>query len=163
MFIYRSISPLPKTPTSPVQKEQTSDCEEVELDEHDGSARYQKKDSDIAYQKQDSDAPPRLFSRRPSLKRHRFSFMQHHTEETDGELNKNNRRLLPNTKNPLHIVDGAKYRYYLGIIDFLTLYECRQRTGRFVKSVKHCCGDHSTLPPDGYATRFRNFILEHVS
>ena len=74
-----------------------------------------------------------------------------------------NRRLLPDTKNPLHIIDGPEYRYYLGIIDFLTLYECRQRMGRVIKSVKFCCGDHSTIPPVPYGQRFLDFIEEHTA
>ena len=79
------------------------------------------------------------------------------------ELEVENRRLLPDTKNPLHIIDGPEYRYYLGIIDFLTLYECRQRMGRMLKNVKFCCGDHSTIPPTPYGQRFLDFVEEHTS
>ena len=74
-----------------------------------------------------------------------------------------NRRLLPASKNSLHIIDGPEYRYYLGIIDFLTLYECRQRMGRMMKSVKFCCADHSTIPPVPYGKRFLGFIEEHTA
>ena len=79
------------------------------------------------------------------------------------ELEVENRRLLPDSKNPLHIIDGPEYRYYLGIIDFLTLYECRQRMGRMLKNVKFCCGDHSTIPPTPYGQRFLDFVEEHTS
>ncbi|ESO88635.1 hypothetical protein LOTGIDRAFT_125751 [Lottia gigantea] len=78
------------------------------------------------------------------------------------EINMSNRRLLPNCKNALHIIDGPEYRYFLGIIDFFTLYEYRQRAGRVIKSIKLCCGDHSTIPPGPYADRFLRFITERV-
>ena len=73
-----------------------------------------------------------------------------------------NRRLLPNTKNALHIIDGPTTRYHLGIIDFFTLYECRQRVGRVLKSIKFGCRDHSTIPPSAYGDRMYNFIADHT-
>ena len=72
-----------------------------------------------------------------------------------------NRRLLPNSKNALHTIDGPEKRYFLGIIDFFTLYECRQRTGRVLKSMKFCCGDHSTIPPQPYGERLYHFVVDH--
>ncbi len=74
-----------------------------------------------------------------------------------------NRRLLPDGKNPLHVINGPEYRYFLGIIDFLTLYECRQRTGRVLKSIKFLCKDHSTIPPQAYGERFLDFIRERTT
>ena len=74
-----------------------------------------------------------------------------------------NRRLLPATRNGLHIIDGPEFRYHVGIIDFFTLYECRQRTGRFLKTVKNCSSDHSTLPPKQYGDRFIRFIQDYVT
>ncbi len=74
-----------------------------------------------------------------------------------------NRRLLPDTKNPLHIIDGPENRYFLGIIDFLTLYECRQRTGRLLKNIKFCCADHSTVHPTRYGQRFLDFFKENTA
>ncbi|KAK3599254.1 hypothetical protein CHS0354_012865 [Potamilus streckersoni] len=71
-----------------------------------------------------------------------------------------NRRLLPNCLNNLHIIDGVNHRYYLGIIDFFTLFQCRQRFGKMFKDMKHCCKEHSTEPPDIYADRFYKFIAE---
>lgn len=74
-----------------------------------------------------------------------------------------NRRLLPNTRNRLHIIDGPNVRYHMGIIDFFTLYECRQKVGRVLKSIKFCCGDHSTIPPPAYGDRMYNFIADHTT
>ena len=74
-----------------------------------------------------------------------------------------NRRLLLNCKNNLHIIDGQKYRYYIGIIDFFTLYRLRQRAGKIFKDVKTCCGSHSTEPPDVYSKRFCEFIAERTT
>ena len=71
-----------------------------------------------------------------------------------------NRRLLLNCDNNLHIVDGVSHRYYIGIIDFFTLFQCRQHVGKFFKDIRTCCGNHSTEPPDVYAKRFYQFIMD---
>ncbi|XP_071096291.1 phosphatidylinositol 4-phosphate 5-kinase-like protein 1 [Haliotis cracherodii] len=84
------------------------------------------------------------------------------TSYLDGLMTTENRRLLPNCKNALHIIDGPTHRYFLGVIDFFTLYEYRQRTGRIYKNIKYCCADHSTVPPGEYGDRFLRFIIEHV-
>ncbi|XP_069121357.1 phosphatidylinositol 4-phosphate 5-kinase-like protein 1 isoform X2 [Argopecten irradians] len=73
-----------------------------------------------------------------------------------------NLRLLPNCQNPLHVIDGEDYRYYVGIIDFFTQYECRQRVARVIKTLKNWTSDHSTVPPDIYADRFLNFISDRT-
>lgn len=73
-----------------------------------------------------------------------------------------NRRLLLNQENSLHIIDGENYRYYIGVIDFFTQFHCRQRIGKFFKDIKTCCGNHSTEPPDVYAERFYQYISERV-
>ncbi|XP_060071907.1 phosphatidylinositol 4-phosphate 5-kinase-like protein 1 [Ylistrum balloti] len=73
-----------------------------------------------------------------------------------------NLRLLPNCRNPLHVIDGEDYRYYVGIIDFFTQYECRQRVARVLKTLKNWTSDHSTVPPDIYADRFLKFITDRI-
>jgi hypothetical protein len=73
-----------------------------------------------------------------------------------------NRRLLPSCKNPLHVIDGTRERYYMGIIDFFTQYECKQQVARVLKVFKNCTCDHSTVPPDMYADRFLRFIEERT-
>ncbi|XP_033732639.1 phosphatidylinositol 4-phosphate 5-kinase-like protein 1 [Pecten maximus] len=73
-----------------------------------------------------------------------------------------NLRLLPNCRNPLHVIDGEDYRYYVGVIDFFTQYECRQRIARVLKTLKNLTSDHSTVPPDIYADRFLKFITDRT-
>ena len=97
---------------------------------------------------------------RPTLGQRHLSFIDPTVLDKVGAVN---RRLLPNCKNSLHVIDGPECRYYLGIIDFFTKWECRQRTARVLKSFRYCCGDHSTIPPPAYAERFKRFIHEHVA
>lgn len=78
------------------------------------------------------------------------------------ELPCQNRRLLLNCENNLHIIDGVKYRYFIGVIDFFTQFQCRQCIGKLLKDIKTCCGNHSTEMPDVYAERFYQFISERV-
>ena len=107
-------------------------------------------------------------------------------------LNPENRRLLPNSANGTHIVEGPEnrcnsffdidytkilysiieaikvmfyyicplkhFRYYIGIIDIFTEYGLRQRVGRILKTMKFCNCNHSSAPPDIYASRFTSFI-----
>jgi phosphatidylinositol-4-phosphate 5-kinase-like protein 1 len=76
--------------------------------------------------------------------------------------NLENRRLLPDCFNGIHIIDGPEYRYFVGIIDFLTMWTFKQRLNQTMKLIKHGCGDQSTIPPSQYASRFVHFITEHV-
>jgi phosphatidylinositol-4-phosphate 5-kinase-like protein 1 len=76
--------------------------------------------------------------------------------------NDEHRRLLPNCFNGIHIIDGPEYRYFLGIIDFLTLWTFKQRINQTMKLIKTRCGDQSTVPPSAYADRLVNFITEHT-
>ena len=74
-----------------------------------------------------------------------------------------NRRLLLNCQNPLHVINGVEYRYYLGIVDFFTRFECRQQMARIMKTVKFLSSNHSTVPPNDYAERFLKFITERTT
>ena len=73
-----------------------------------------------------------------------------------------NRRLLPKCKNPLHIIDGPECRYHLGVIDFFTKWECRQRSSRILRSVRYCCGDHSTIPPRLWSTETGQCVIANT-
>ncbi|XP_052219689.1 phosphatidylinositol 4-phosphate 5-kinase-like protein 1 isoform X1 [Dreissena polymorpha] len=73
-----------------------------------------------------------------------------------------NRRLLLNNENCLHIIDGEQYRYYVGVIDFFTVFGCRQQVAKILKDIKNCCGSHSSVPPEVYGERFFEFIKERV-
>ena len=72
------------------------------------------------------------------------------------------RRLLPKCPNGLHIIEGPDYRYFVGIVDFLTRFDWRQKMAQHWKMVKYKCGDHSTKHPDIYSRRFVNFLTEKV-
>lgn len=74
-----------------------------------------------------------------------------------------NRRLLLICQNPLHVINGVEYRYYLGIVDFFTRFECRQQMARIMKTVKFLSSNHSTVPPNDYAERFLKFITERTT
>ncbi|KAH9499657.1 phosphatidylinositol-4-phosphate 5-kinase-like protein 1 [Bulinus truncatus] len=78
-------------------------------------------------------------------------------------FHKEHRRLLPNSKNALHIMDGTDYRYFIGVVDFLTRFDWRQKTAQYWKIVKYSCGDHSTKNPKVYSRRFINFLSDHVT
>ncbi|KAL0193380.1 hypothetical protein M9458_011676, partial [Cirrhinus mrigala] len=48
-----------------------------------------------------------------------------------------NRRLLPNFKNPLHVIDGPEQRYFIGIIDIFTVYGFKKRLEHWWKRLRH--------------------------
>ncbi|XP_014672169.1 PREDICTED: uncharacterized protein LOC106812733 [Priapulus caudatus] len=94
------------------------------------------------------------------LEKHTFSFID---AKLIRHMNIENRRLLPHTKNPLHVVDGYEQRYYVGIIDIFTRYECRQKGARIWKTLYFLTlQQHSTLPPSKYAERFVREIANRV-
>ncbi|XP_003199456.2 phosphatidylinositol 5-phosphate 4-kinase type-2 gamma isoform X1 [Danio rerio] len=58
-------------------------------------------------------------------------------------------------------VDGAPCRevYFMGLIDILTQYDTKKRAAHAAKTVKHGAGaEISTVHPEQYAKRFREFI-----
>ena len=73
------------------------------------------------------------------------------------------RRLLPDCSNALHIIDGPEYRYFLGIVDFLTRWTIKQKAARLWKVIKYGCGEHSTMPPHYYSQRFVRFLTNRVT
>ena len=73
-----------------------------------------------------------------------------------------NRRLLPDSSNAIHILDGPSSRYYFGIIDIFTSYGPRRRLNGFLKTLFYCSTNHSTVDPDTYATRLVQFIEDHL-
>ncbi|XP_022101065.1 phosphatidylinositol 4-phosphate 5-kinase-like protein 1 isoform X2 [Acanthaster planci] len=66
-----------------------------------------------------------------------------------------NQRLLPDTINPLHIIDGVDDRYYVGIIDVLTQYGIRKKMEYLYKCLRYPTETFSTVKPEHYAQRFR--------
>ena len=47
-----------------------------------------------------------------------------------------NRRLLPDVANAVHILDGPGSRYYLGFVDIFTMYGSRQKWGQTLKTIR---------------------------
>ncbi|CAH1787825.1 unnamed protein product [Owenia fusiformis] len=73
-----------------------------------------------------------------------------------------NRRLLPDCKNALHIIDGPNHRYFIGIIDFFKTFECKQQMEQVLKTVIHCGTGHSTCKCDKYSERFIRWVDEQT-
>ncbi|CEL92023.1 unnamed protein product [Vitrella brassicaformis CCMP3155] len=75
----------------------------------------------------------------------------------------------PGPRVPFHeefcggmLSSDEKQIYYLGIIDFLTLYDNRKILEYAVKSVRYDRKGISCVPPPQYAERFINFIADNV-
>ena len=73
-----------------------------------------------------------------------------------------NRRLLPEYKNELHVIDGEE-RYFMGIIDFFTRYTLKKKLENAYKRVLYPPLSFSTVPPEVFAERFNAFWVEHTS
>ncbi|XP_067327869.1 phosphatidylinositol 4-phosphate 5-kinase-like protein 1 [Anolis sagrei] len=85
------------------------------------------------------------------------------TSLTDDSIHMDqNLRMLPNSRNPLHVVDGPEYRYFLGIIDFFTEYGCRKKLETLWKKIRYWNQSFSTVPPRTYARRLRKWVEEHT-
>uniref|UniRef100_A0A3B3URN7 Phosphatidylinositol-4-phosphate 5-kinase like 1 n=1 Tax=Poecilia latipinna TaxID=48699 RepID=A0A3B3URN7_9TELE len=72
-----------------------------------------------------------------------------------------NRRLLPNLKNPLHVIDGPEQRYFIGIIDVFTVYGLKKRLEHLWKSLRHHGRSFSTVSPQEYSGRLRGWVRDH--
>ncbi|XP_076019636.1 phosphatidylinositol 4-phosphate 5-kinase-like protein 1 [Genypterus blacodes] len=64
-----------------------------------------------------------------------------------------NQRLLPKSKNPLHIIDGPEQRYFVGIIDIFTVYSFRKRLEHLWKRLRYPRRTFSTVSPQNYCVR----------
>nr|XP_056716136.1 phosphatidylinositol 4-phosphate 5-kinase-like protein 1 [Euleptes europaea] len=74
-----------------------------------------------------------------------------------------NRRLLPNCRNPLHVIDGPEFRYFVGIIDLFTVYSCRKKLEHLWKSIRYRGKSFSTVSPSHYARRLCQWVEEHTT
>merc|ERR1712037_245425 len=83
--------------------------------------------------------------------------------ESWAEMGPRHTRVLRETENAIHVLDGPDTRYFFGIIDIFTTYGWRQRLVRVMKSLRHCGSDHSSRGPNSYAARFVHFIEAHVA
>ncbi|KAL4219158.1 hypothetical protein ACF0H5_021740 [Mactra antiquata] len=133
-----------------------------------------KEDINIELQSKHCDKTPENSSQKKSskkkgsvspLKRKNVNFLRSLSDKSyldSTGLKFQNKRLLLNCENSLHIIDGVNYRYYIGVIDFFTQFGCHQQISKVLKDMKTCCGNHSTVPPDRYGERFYEFIADHV-
>lgn len=83
---------------------------------------------------------------------------------TDSELqefHEHHRRLLPNCKNAIHVIDGPERRYFVGIIDIFTVYGWKKRLENLWKSLRYPGRAFSTVSPPKYARRFCQWIQDH--
>ncbi|XP_075934263.1 phosphatidylinositol 4-phosphate 5-kinase-like protein 1, partial [Anarhichas minor] len=83
---------------------------------------------------------------------------------TDSELQEfleHHRRLLPNCKNAIHVVDGPDHRYFVGIIDIFTVYGWQKRLENVWKCLRYPGRAFSTVRPAKYSHRFCQWIQNH--
>ncbi|CAH2316205.1 phosphatidylinositol 4-phosphate 5-kinase 1 isoform X3 [Pelobates cultripes] len=73
-----------------------------------------------------------------------------------------NRRLLPNYRNPLHVMDGPELRYFIGIIDIFTVYGLRKRLEHLWKSMRYRGQEFSTVSPSQYSRRLCSWAETHT-
>jgi len=73
-----------------------------------------------------------------------------------------NRRLLPNLKNPLHVIDGPEQRYFIGIIDIFTVYSFKKRLEHMWKRLRHPGRSFSTVSPQTYCLRLCQWVQGHT-
>ncbi|KAL3042089.1 hypothetical protein OYC64_020107 [Pagothenia borchgrevinki] len=78
------------------------------------------------------------------------------------EFKAQNRRLLPNLKNPLHVIDGPEQRYFIGIIDIFTVYSFRKRLEHWWKRLRHPGRSFSTVSPQAYCVRLCHWVQDHT-
>ncbi|KAM9642361.1 LOW QUALITY PROTEIN: phosphatidylinositol 4-phosphate 5-kinase-like protein 1 [Trichechus inunguis] len=78
------------------------------------------------------------------------------------ELGAQNRRLLPDTPNALHILDGSEQRYFLGLVDLATVYGLRKRLEHLWKTLRYPGRTFSTVSPARYARRLCQWVEAHT-
>ncbi|KAM8803627.1 phosphatidylinositol 4-phosphate 5-kinase-like protein 1 isoform 3-T3 [Rhynchonycteris naso] len=73
-----------------------------------------------------------------------------------------NRRLLPDGPNALHILDGPEQRYFLGLVDLATVYGLRKRLEHLWKTLRYPNRTFSTVSPTLYAHRLCQWVETHT-
>ncbi|XP_042537098.1 phosphatidylinositol 4-phosphate 5-kinase-like protein 1 [Dipodomys spectabilis] len=73
-----------------------------------------------------------------------------------------NRRLLPDSPNALHILDGPEQRYFLGLVDLSTVYGLRKRLEHLWKTLRYPGRSFSTVSPACYARRLCQWVETHT-
>ncbi|CAK6978539.1 phosphatidylinositol 4-phosphate 5-kinase-like protein 1 isoform X3 [Scomber scombrus] len=78
------------------------------------------------------------------------------------EFAEHHRRLLPNCKNGIHVIDGPDHRYFVGIIDIFTVYGLKKRLENMWKNIRFPGRAFSTVSPRKYSRRFCQWIQERT-
>lgn len=78
------------------------------------------------------------------------------------EFHEHHRRLLPNCKNAIHVIDGPDHRYFVGIIDIFTVYGWKKRLENLWKSLRFPGRAFSTVSPAKYSHRFCQWIQDRT-
>ncbi|XP_028740556.1 phosphatidylinositol 4-phosphate 5-kinase-like protein 1 [Peromyscus leucopus] len=73
-----------------------------------------------------------------------------------------NRRLLPDVPNALHVLDGPDQRYFLGLVDLTTVYGLRKRLEHLWKMMRYPGQSFSTVSPALYARRLCQWVETHT-
>ncbi|XP_062844934.1 phosphatidylinositol 4-phosphate 5-kinase-like protein 1 isoform X2 [Trichomycterus rosablanca] len=73
-----------------------------------------------------------------------------------------NRRLLPNFKNPIHVIDGPEQRYFIGIIDIFTVYGFKKRLEHLWKRLRYPRQTFSTVSSPVYCQRLCQWVVDHT-
>ncbi|MBN3303601.1 PI5L1 protein, partial [Amia calva] len=79
------------------------------------------------------------------------------------EFQAQNRRLLPNFKNPLHVIDGPELRYFVGIIDIFTVYGFKKKLEHLWKCLRYPGQAFSTVSPSAYSSRLCQWVEAHTN
>ncbi|XP_068105889.1 phosphatidylinositol 4-phosphate 5-kinase-like protein 1 isoform X2 [Hyperolius riggenbachi] len=106
-----------------------------------------------------SGTPELSSAKNPHIKKisHQFS-----TVSNISDVVAQNRRLLPNYRNPLHVMDGPEQRYFIGIIDIFTVYGLRKRLEHLWKSMRYRGQEFSTVGPLRYSQRLCHWVETHT-
>ncbi|XP_032977983.1 phosphatidylinositol 4-phosphate 5-kinase-like protein 1 isoform X5 [Rhinolophus ferrumequinum] len=82
--------------------------------------------------------------------------------QSQDEPGAQNRRLLPEVPNALHILDGPEQRYFLGLVDLATVYGLRKRLEHLWKTLRYPGRTFSTVSPARYARRLYQWVEAHT-
>nr|XP_044989982.1 phosphatidylinositol 4-phosphate 5-kinase-like protein 1 isoform X2 [Jaculus jaculus]XP_044989989.1 phosphatidylinositol 4-phosphate 5-kinase-like protein 1 isoform X2 [Jaculus jaculus]XP_044989996.1 phosphatidylinositol 4-phosphate 5-kinase-like protein 1 isoform X2 [Jaculus jaculus] len=86
-----------------------------------------------------------------------------HGVQSSEEPGSQNRRLLPDTSNAIHILDGPEQRYFLGLVDLATVYGLRKRLEHLWKTLRYPGRTFSTVSPARYASRLCQWMEAHTT
>ena len=78
------------------------------------------------------------------------------------EFQVQNRRLLPEFKNPVHVVDGPELLYFVGVVDIFTVYGLKKRLENLWKRIRFPGRAFSTVSPPAYSHRFCQWVQNHT-